>query len=110
MNTQPKMSIEEENTQRVIGRAVRLGYIIVSIRINGDDARVQVIPSPRAPYTPELTCDAVTGEWVIQTTAYGALNAGEIQKIAGGYQRAVAMVSEPRYLDANNVIDYHVTD
>lgn len=32
MNTQPKMSIEEENTQRVIGRAVRLGYIIVSIR------------------------------------------------------------------------------
>lgn len=88
MNTQPKMSIEEENTQRVIGRAVRLGYIIVSIRINGDDARVRVMPSPLAPYTPELTCDAVTGEWVIQTTAYGALNAGEIQKIAGGYQRA----------------------
>lgn len=49
MNTQPKKRIEEENTQRVIGRAVRLGYIIVSIRINGDDARVQVMPSPLAP-------------------------------------------------------------
>lgn len=49
MNTQPKMSIEEENTQRVIGRAVRLGYIIVSIRINGDDARVQVMPSRSPP-------------------------------------------------------------
>lgn len=37
------------NTQRVIGRAVRLGYIIVSIRINGDDARVQVMPSRSPP-------------------------------------------------------------
>lgn len=49
MNTQPKMSIEEENTQRVIGRAVGLGYIIVSIRINGDGARVQVMPSRSPP-------------------------------------------------------------
>lgn len=110
MTREPKISLEEENTQRVIGRANRLGYIIVSIGIEGDDARVQVMPSPLAPYTPQLTCDTTTGEWAIQTTAYGALDASEIQKIAEGYQRAAAMVSELRYLDAYNVVTYHVTD
>lgn len=52
--------------------------------------------------------DWTTGEWTIQTTAYGALDLAEIEKVTDGYGRAVAMVSELEHLTAADVVNYSV--
>jgi hypothetical protein len=106
MNTTPKISLEEENTQRLIGRANTLGYIIVLIDIEADNLSIEILPSSLAPYTPPLYRDRKTGEWTIQTTAYGSLNVDEIKKVAEGYGRAAAMVGELQHLTAGDLVNY----
>ena len=56
MNTkEAECSVEEENTERLIGRANRLGYTITSIEIEPGRVAISIVPSPLFPYTPELT-------------------------------------------------------
>ena len=55
MNTkEAECSVEEENTERLIGRANRLGYTITSIEIEPGRVAISIVPSPLFPYTPEL--------------------------------------------------------
>lgn len=108
MTTTPKMTIAEENTQRLIARANRLGYIIVTIDTT-EKLAIEIRPSTLEPYTPPLSQDWKTGEWTIQTTAYGALDLSEIEKVTDGYGRAAAMVSELEHLTARDLANYSIT-
>ena len=52
MNTkEAECSVEEENTERLIGRANRLGYTITSIEIEPGRVAISIVPSPLFPYT-----------------------------------------------------------
>ncbi|BDY02513.1 hypothetical protein CYJ20_007405 [Winkia neuii] len=63
MNTkEPEYSVEEENTERLIGRANRLGYTITSIEIEPGRVAISIVPSPLFPYTPELDRDFETDQ------------------------------------------------
>lgn len=106
MNPTPKMSVEEENTKRLTGRAERLGYTIVRIDTTEPQPRIQIRPSSPETYTPELYQDWQTGEWTIQTTSYGTLTIEETQKVAEGYGRAVTMVSELKHLGPDEIVSY----
>lgn len=106
MNTTPKMSIEEENTKRLTGRAQRLGYTILRIDTTEPNPRIQIRPSSLEAYTPELYQDWQTGAWAIQTTSYGTLNVEETQKVTEGYGRAVAMVNELQHLRSDELVSY----
>ena len=107
---EPKWSVEEENTQRIISRANRLGYIITSIKVEATRVEISIIPSQLAPYTPKLERDFRTGQWQVQTTAYGALNLDEIEKLTEGYGRAAAMVQELQSIKLGYVAEYHLND
>ena len=107
---EPKWSIEEENTQRIISRANRLGYIITHIKPESSRVEISIIPSQLAPYTPKLEQDFRTGQWRVQTTAYGALNLDEIEKLTEGYGRAAAMVRELQSAKPGYVVEYHATN
>lgn len=65
MNTTPKMSVVEENTQRLIEQANRLGYTVVTIDTTGNLA-IEVRPSSHESYTPALYQDWTSGEWTVQ--------------------------------------------
>lgn len=107
MTATPKTTVAEENTQRLIARANRLGYIIVMIDTT-EKLAIEIRPSTLDLYTPPVAQDWTTGEWTIQTTAYGALDLAEIEKVTDGYGRAVAMVSELEHLTAADVVNYSV--
>ena len=110
MNTKkPECSVEEENTERLIGRANRLGYTITSIEIEPGRVAISIVPSPLFPYTPELDRDFETDQWRVQTTAYGALNLDNIEQVTEGYGRAAAMVRELEHATPGNVVNYHLT-
>ena len=110
MNTkEPKCSVEEENTERLIGRANRLGYTITSIEIEPGRVAIFIVPSPLFPYTPELDRDFETDQWRVQTTSYGALNLDNIEQVTEGYGRAAAMVRELEHATPRNVVNYHLT-
>lgn len=108
MNTQTKMSIEEETTQRLVENANRLGYIIVIIDTTNDLA-IEIRPAALMPYTPPLYRDWETGQWTIQTTSYGCLDPEEIEKVTDGYRRAIDMVSELAPLNARDLANYSIT-
>ncbi|WP_251451717.1 hypothetical protein [Varibaculum prostatecancerukia] len=56
MNTkEPECSVEEENTERLIGRANRLGYTITSIEIEPGRVAISIVPSPLFPTPRSLT-------------------------------------------------------
>lgn len=107
---EPKWSVEEENTQRIISRANRLGYVITSIEADPTRVEISIIPSSLASYTPKLERDFRTDEWKVQTTAYGALNLDEIEKLTEGYGRAAAMVRELQSATPGYVVEYHATN
>ena len=110
MSIQPKMSIEQENTQRFISRANRLGYIIVEIETDSKNLWVTIIPADDNSYTPILYRHWDSKEWKIETTAYGTLGIEQIEKVTEGYQRAIAMVHELNHLSAGGVVNYKVTN
>ncbi|WP_434699440.1 hypothetical protein [Trueperella pyogenes] len=107
MNTQAKMSIEEETTQRLVENANRLAYTIVTIDTT-DDLAIEIRPAACMPYTPPLYRDWQTGQWTIQTTSYGSLDPEEIEKVTDGYRRAIAMVSELAPLNARDLVNYSI--
>ena len=108
MNTQAKMSIEEETTQRLVENANRLAYTIVTID-STDDLAIEIRPAARMPYTPPLYRDWQTGQWTIQTTSYGSLDPEEIEKVTDSYRRAIAMVSELAPLNARDLVNCSIT-
>lgn len=111
MNTTPKMTVAEENTQTLIDLANRLGYIIIDIDTDTVEPqpRIQIRPASLEDYTPHLYQDWQTGAWTIQTTSYGSLNLDELGKVTEGYERAAAMVSELAHLVSDDLVDYHLT-
>ena len=110
MNTkEAECSVEEENTERLIGRANRLGYNITNIEIEPGRVSISIVPSPLFPYTPELDRDFETDQWRVQTIAYGALNLDDIEQVTEGYGRAAAMVRELEHATPRNVVNYHLT-
>ncbi|KMY23641.1 hypothetical protein ACU19_02990 [Actinobaculum suis] len=106
MNTTPKMSLEEENTARLISRANRLGYMVETIDPDRTYRPITIRPASLEDYTPELYFNDKTG-WTCQTMAYGAKTIDEIQLIAEGYARAVAMIRE---LDTATDLAPHTID
>ena len=53
MNTkEAECSVEEENTERLIGRANRLGYTITSIEIQPGRVTISIVPFPVVPLHP----------------------------------------------------------
>ena len=99
------MTLKNEITNRLIGRAKKLGYTILAIEVE-DDLGIGIMIRPEARYTPELHRDWKTGEWMIQTTAYGSLNVDETEEVAEGYGRAAAMVTALHHLTADDLTNY----
>ncbi|VEI13859.1 hypothetical protein [Trueperella bialowiezensis] len=97
----------QENTKRLIARAAELGYTI--IEINPDANRIELIPTDPASYTPPMTREWATGQWLVQTTTYGPLAPDEIGRVVDGYQQATIMASLVERLDAASLAPYRMT-
>lgn len=97
------ISFQQENTDRIINRAARLGYTITKITTK-NEVRFEINPSNSDSYTPQIKQE--NGEWKIRTADHGSVNADQIQEIAEGYQRAATMISELETLTAGHLVEY----
>ena len=91
MNTTSIDDISQENTDRLIARAAKLGYIIEEVNLAKDYRPITCRPNPEIPYLPEVHYTA-HGGWTVSTTSYGNKGVDEVELIAEGYQRAAALI------------------
>lgn len=91
----------EENTQRLIARATKLGYEITRIA----DGEITIRSAGTHRYTADI--QHTGGAWKIQTTAWGALDLNAIEEVTDAYQRAAAMVRALEADKPGSLAGYH---